>query len=314
MEWALKYARRGWPIFPCEPRGNKPLTEHGLKDASANEETIRAWWTHWPDANIGHPTGQHVVLNVDGTKGERSLQELEVKRGTLPATLTAKTGKGRHLYFTPNGTRIRNSAGKLGPGLDVRGDGGYVILPPSVHARGARYHWAGKESIAPLPAWVAELLAEPERTQAGDASAGEKIKEGRRNARLTSLAGTMRLKAMTPAAIEGALLEENKMRCDPPLAESEVRQIAQSVSRYKPAAEPMNPWDKAQGMDAFLESGEDGAVFLDPENRILARAAVTEIFSPRAGWGKVCGRCGSRFSSHGVSCECSMWTGIIPVT
>src|SRR5207244_5337053 len=164
-EVARAYASKGWAVFPCEPRGKKPLTEHGLKDASSDGEKIRAWWTRWPAANIGHPTGQRIVLDVDGAEGEQALAALEKQHAPLPATAAARTGKGRHLFFLPNGKTIRNSAGTLGPGLDIRGEGGYVILPPSVHESGVSYHWLIKAKPAPLPGWLAVLLSEPSRPQ-----------------------------------------------------------------------------------------------------------------------------------------------------
>ena len=153
---ALNYARNGWPVFPvhgirdgrctcanpeCPHPGKVPWTPHGFKDASIDGLVIRAWWTRWPDANIGFATGRYVVLDVDGPEGEKALAELEAKHGKLPATLTARTGKGRHLYFDANGAKVRNSAGKLGPHIDVRGEGGYTILPPSFHENGNRYEW-----------------------------------------------------------------------------------------------------------------------------------------------------------------------------
>ncbi len=222
---------------------------------------------------------------MDGAEGEHTLAELESKHGKLPVTLTANTGKGRHLFLASNGTVIRNSAGKVGSGLDIRGEGGYVVLPPSVHVSGAHYQWAVKVKPAPLPVWLAGLLAEPERPQVADNRAG-KIPVGKRNDTLARMAGAMRRTGMTQSAIESALLAENGLRCDPPLSEGEVRRIAQSVSRYEAAKpESLNPWDDAQRLDKFLESGEDDADFLDPEKRILARAIVTELFSPR-GLGK----------------------------
>jgi hypothetical protein len=234
-EWARYYARRGWPVFPCEPRGKKPLCAHGLKDATTDEKKIAAWWQRWPQANIATPTEKRVVVDVDGPDGERALAALQEKRGALPETLTAQTGKGRHLYFRANGTAIRNSAGKLGPHLDVRGQGGYVVLPPSLHASGARYDWVAKAKMAPLPAWMVKVLAEPTRQQADDPGTTERIPQGKRNSHLASLAGSMRRRGMSPAAIEAALLRENQERCGPPLSESEVRAIAQSVSRYQPS-------------------------------------------------------------------------------
>jgi hypothetical protein len=142
---AMEYANAGGAVFPCEPKGKKPLTPHGLKDATTNAEQIRRWWTETTDANIGIPTGSQnglIVFDVDGPEGEASLAALESKYGPLPKTLASKTARGRHLYFRhPGGSEIKNSAGKLGAKLDVRGDGGYVISPPSVHETGAVYEW-----------------------------------------------------------------------------------------------------------------------------------------------------------------------------
>ena len=91
--------------------------------------------------------------------GRAALAELERAHAPLPTTLTAATGRGRHLYFDAGQHRIRNSAGRLGPGLDVRGHGGIVTVPPSLHASGHRYQWRIRQRPAPLPIWLAELLA-----------------------------------------------------------------------------------------------------------------------------------------------------------
>lgn len=134
---ALAYARRGLPVFPVN--GKSPLTMHGFKDASMDANIIRGWWTQWPDANVAIATGLVsglFALDVDPRHGgDKSLAALEEKHAPLPATLDSRTGGGgRHLFFAlTQGQIIRNSAGKLGPGLDVRGDGGYVVIPPSVH-------------------------------------------------------------------------------------------------------------------------------------------------------------------------------------
>jgi hypothetical protein len=233
---ALAFARAGRRVFPCKERGKQPLTEHGFKDATTDEGTIRDWWSRWPDANIGYPTGERIVLDVDGAEGEAALAALEKEHGPLPETLRARTGEGRHLYFDPNGAVIRNSAGKLGPHLDVRGVGGYVILPPSVHASGTLYEWLNRVKPAPLPAWFGQLLSEQARGTVS--STTEKIAASQRNTHLTSLAGSMRRRGMTESAIEAALQKENELRCDPPLRDSEVRTIARSVGRYQPAPKP----------------------------------------------------------------------------
>lgn len=166
---AQALAFRGWPVFPCEPRGKKPLTPHGFKDATTDPERIAAWWCRWPEANIGFRTGALVVVEIDGREGMRARAELEAQGLDWPVTLAAMTGRrpGMHYYFRPpEGVRIANAVGVrgargLGPGIDVRGDGGYVIVPPSVHPTGRRYAWAVREEATPLPAWMVERLRPP---------------------------------------------------------------------------------------------------------------------------------------------------------
>lgn len=133
LEAATDMARKGIRVFPCGA-DKQPLTPHGFKDATDNETAIRAWWTHWPDAGIGVPTGKVndvVVLDVDmdkvkGVDGEAALQSLLAREGaTLPTTRTIRTPRGgRHRYFKHPGRTVKNSTSKIGPGLDIRGDGG----------------------------------------------------------------------------------------------------------------------------------------------------------------------------------------------
>ena len=131
---ALTYARRGIPVFPCTPGGKEPLTKNGFKDASTHEHKVHSWWTRWPHANIAVPTGKAsgiLVLDEDGETGAESLSELEEKHAPLPVTAATRTGRGgkHRLFRYPAGETIRNSAGKLGPGLDVRAEGGYFEHP-----------------------------------------------------------------------------------------------------------------------------------------------------------------------------------------
>ena len=171
---ALEYAKHGISVFPCVPKGKKPLTRHGYKDASLLPEQIEKWWGKWPDANIGIPTGQGAlyVLDVDiGAEkdGETSLAELEAEHGKLPATVRARSGGGGyHLYFFPTDSPIRNSNGENGwvgkRDLDFQGDGGHIIAPPSRHASGEVYRWEAGRGLgdiepAPLPDWMVRLAA-----------------------------------------------------------------------------------------------------------------------------------------------------------
>jgi hypothetical protein len=158
-------------VFPCEPGGKAPLTYSGFWDATMDARRIKAWWNRWPYANVGVPTGERsglLILDVDPRDdGLESLAALERTGGPLPATAKTRTGGGGvHVFFRyPAGERVRNSTGRLGPGLDVRGEGGYVVVPPS-RTRGA-YEWLDS-SPASGPAWLLGCLRElPSRSGEG---------------------------------------------------------------------------------------------------------------------------------------------------
>ena len=154
---ALDYAARGLPVFPCVPRGKTPAVARGFHAATTNPATIRRYWTD-PERNIGIPTGMPSgvwVLDIDGVEGEASLRALETKHGAIPKTRVSITSRGRHVWFACR-EWIPSSAGMIGPGIDVRGDGGYVIAPPSIHESWHCYAFLG-DPWAPVesaPAWL----------------------------------------------------------------------------------------------------------------------------------------------------------------
>ena len=239
---ALIMAKQGWKVFPVAKGDKIPLIEDWPNRATDDQLTIHGWWSDYPDANIGVVTGVRSglwVLDVDGEDGEITLEALERQHGELPHTLYAHTGKGRHFYFD-HADGIRNTARKLGFGLDTRGDGGYVLAPPSLHPNGKTYTWGDPDTaVAQAPDWLIELvLATPEGPpMAGDqpiAADGTSIEHGQRNATLTSLAGSMRRRHMDPDEIVASLLVVNAKRCVPPLPEEDVRRIARSIGRYEP--------------------------------------------------------------------------------
>lgn len=161
VDHALRYAARGWSVFPCQPHGKRPLTRNGQDDATSLEDRIIKWWTDAPAANIGIATGPSrlVVLDIDGPQGWAAFaaypQDPAVEGFTIPPTRTCVTGNGAHLYYhVPPGERARaNTTGMDGwAGLDVRGNG-YVIAPPSVHPTGHVYAWvAGHHDLEPAAA------------------------------------------------------------------------------------------------------------------------------------------------------------------
>jgi hypothetical protein len=185
---ALVYVRQGWPVFPCHTpmrmrvpcscghvdcssAGKHPRVRGGLHAATLDEGQVRRWWQRWPGANVGIRTGAAsglVVIDVDPQHGgDRSLAALIERHGEFfAACRTVRTGSGGvHLYFRHPGTAVRNDTGRrLGAGLDVRGDGGYVVGPPSLHASGRRYKLAAiPDALPEMPEWlIARLVRDPE--------------------------------------------------------------------------------------------------------------------------------------------------------
>jgi putative DNA primase/helicase len=163
----LHYAAGNTPVFPVNFADKHPLCPHGLKDATIDEGQIRTWWRIYPCAMIGIAAGPRSgvwVLDVDvdlkkGINGHKTLARLESEHGPLPLTLCSITPRGgRHYLFRWNGVIIRSSTAKIGAGIDVRGDGGYFIAPPSVRVDGAAYRWENANvAILKAPAWLSEL-------------------------------------------------------------------------------------------------------------------------------------------------------------
>ena len=191
---ALAYAAHGWAVFPCHSPvpgcgcscgiptcsspGKHPRVPTGLKAATTDRLAITAWWQRWPGANVAIRTGAVsglVVIDVDPPHGgDASLDTLVQQHGPLPEGRAVRTGSGgAHLYLAHPGGRVRNDAGtKLGPGIDVRGDGGYVIAPPSRHPSGGSYAWVpGSSGLPEVPAWMVDRLRPPERRPSPPAQA-----------------------------------------------------------------------------------------------------------------------------------------------
>jgi hypothetical protein len=150
---ALKLAKREIPIFPCNPANKRPLTPNGFKDATAEPEQVHLWWTENPEALIGVPAGiKFVVIDVDLEHNDAQAWLAE-HRSRVPITRTHRTRSGGlHLLFAPN-DKIKCSASKLGPHVDTRGHGGYVIWWP---ACGLEVLHGGV--LAPVPDWIIEKI------------------------------------------------------------------------------------------------------------------------------------------------------------
>jgi hypothetical protein len=242
---ALAYASRGWKVFPLRPNTKIPLTTHGFHDATSAKGQIRQWWNGVPGAGIGVATGYTsnlIVIDVDPRNGgNESLATLP----DLPDTVESITGGGgRHIFLKPPEGGEAFPTTTPWPGIDIKAEGGYVVVPFSVHPNGIAYHWKagcdpGDLSVATVPQFILDVLEEKKtevniaRTPQDDE---EYFEEGGRNNALTSLAGTMRRRGMSHDAILAALLSENTARCHPPLSEVEIEAIARSVGRYAPSS------------------------------------------------------------------------------
>lgn len=161
---ALAYAHRGWAVFPCRQRSKTPATSHGVLDATCDQLTVARWWSTDLAYNVAVATGAAsgiVVVDVDGPAGHESLQDLQRRHGPLGDPLWAATGGGGwHAVYAHPGGRVGNRAG-VAPGVDVRGDGGYIVAAPSVHPSGVRYRWHSRGRPGPIPAWLLRLIAPP---------------------------------------------------------------------------------------------------------------------------------------------------------
>jgi len=268
---ALALAAKGWRVFPlhwmkaegrcscgkgakCGSPGKHPRIVEWQRFATADKRWLKGWFKKsWPLANVGILTGETsglYVVDVDlKSGGDVSLMELCERAGVeWPETLTVLTGSGGfHYYFQhPQGLDLRNTSAKLGPGIDTRGNGGFVVAPPSLLASGNRYAWVNDLAPAPLPESLLKLLTEekattsarpggPARARGKSAPAiGAVITEGGRNETLFRIGCSMRGKGAELPEIEAELLDINARRCSPPLPESEVLKIARSAASYAP--------------------------------------------------------------------------------
>ena len=244
---AIKYAKMGLAVFPVRPEQKRPYTPHGCKDAKTDPVVIREWWRRWPNANIGIATGKAsgglIVIDLDidddkGINGRESLTMWERENGELPDTWIAITGRGgSHYYYRcADAENIKNRTGLL-EGVDVRGEGGYVVAPPSIHENGATYEWEydpDEFELAEADATVMKLL----RTGSGNDYkesfvAPAVIETGKRNDTLFKIASSLQQKGLADDAVYAAVMAQNMASCEVPLDEKEVRLIVDSALEYK---------------------------------------------------------------------------------
>jgi hypothetical protein len=298
-EAALRYADNGWMVFPlygivngrcecglaCGSPGKHPRVSNGLYAASLDQEQVARWWDKWPAANIGVRTGREsgiLVLDLDNKRsvdlgngeligeGAHSLRVESIRSGSLPDTLTSLTGSGgTHLiytYPTESMTETSSYSNRTGilPSVDIRGDGGYIVVPPSLHQSGQRYQWVNEgQSPTSLPSTWQELCQRQTPTSfqlSLEPEQGLTVREGEgRHDWLFRIGSKLRGQNGLPAvALYGALQAYNRKVLVPPLEAKEVEHIVESCLRYEPGIPPP-PLDTGELGDDIpeLREGED---------------------------------------------------------
>jgi hypothetical protein len=248
MQEALRYHSLGWSVIPVKQGRKEPLTKRWRKyqKEHSTKKAIKSWWNKWPEANIGIITGtvsKLVVLDADSATAEIFVKD----KGILP-TPQVRTGKGTHFYLKHPGGRVPNKVnGKIG--LDIKGDGGYVVAPPSIHPSGKRYEWAPDSTpwnteLADLPTWVSEYIQNRDNLEqasknplgwAVEALAG--ADEGSRNNMCAKLAGLL-VRMKVPDGEARTFLMTWNQRNRPPLDEPEVVQTYESIKAIRERNHP----------------------------------------------------------------------------
>ncbi len=233
LETAVWLAGLGFQLFRV--RNKRPVARGWQSEATGDPEVLERLFAH--DDDIGIRTGDSsnlFVVDIDGEEGEAALFALEEEHGPLPTTFTVETPNGLHYYFRWR-PGIRNSAGQIGPGIDIRGEGGYVVGPGSRHPSGGIYLIANDPPIAGAPHWLLSLIDEAKPTKNGrDAEywrehVSQVYGEGERNSRFTQLAGLLLLRYVDPHVTRELLIGWNLAHCRPPLPLEELDRTFESI-------------------------------------------------------------------------------------
>lgn len=257
LEAALTYASLGWRVFPLRPRSKDPATRHGFKDATTDVRQIKSWWTANPNYNVAIATGNGLtVIDVDDKPekhpylGSDVLRDWEFEHGKISETVTAMSGTGgAHYYYDTAGWAIPKCESP-DLSLDLRGEGGYIVAPPSIHPEtGEPYMWdISPEDMEPTAVnatdkaciqWIYDNRighnkASSKEQPKADANSIEPIPDGQRNATLFSIGRSLLAKGATKEEILERLSGINLVRCKPPYPQEGIVKIVESVCSKEP--------------------------------------------------------------------------------
>lgn len=236
LQEALRLASLGYRVFPCVPNEKRPLTQNGCKNATTDEDQICEWWSETPNANVGLSTNGLLVVDIDGKDNPWLTDKAEsLSSGAISETPSG----GRHYVFKqPPDKELGNSIGTLDKRVDTRGNGGYIIVAPSV-VDNKPYRWLESyelnesvDNLSVVPEWIIEALNcanhEPVKLE------GEKIPYGVQHKTLFRHACYQRRSGMSFSEINAALQTINQERCEKPGTQKAIENIARSASNYKP--------------------------------------------------------------------------------
>lgn len=248
---ALELARQGFAVFPVKPLAKTPATANGFKDASKIPAEVQKMFSGEATYNVAIATGEVSrawVLDLDGAEGIEALDRLVRRHGTLPTTVSAITGGGgRHLYFADTGIPIKNRAKVGGDNIDVRGTGGYVVAPPSIHQSGNAYRWEHNPASTPLAVAPDWLLAHVTSTSSStsisqlsftvgtggsdlDLATAPGAGQGERHAKALRLVGSAIGRGLDLCEVARQAVEWAR-RCSPPMPDEDVLRIFTDLSR-----------------------------------------------------------------------------------
>jgi len=247
LDLILKYAEHGFPVFPLGPSSKVPMVSgqdggKGYKDATTDSDQIRTWFEQYPDCNWGLATGTFVVVDIDSRHGGhrvmKRLLDTYNDGQRLDRTPVQRTGgvasegqHGLHYCFARPKEPLSNRT--IAPGIDIRTDGGYIVVAPS--KTDAQYEWIVDpfdNDFAQMPSWLIDMAKISKHSQTFDLVDGE-VPEGSRNSYLLSMGGRMQRGFFSKEAIRAALLIERNLRC-PGIDDGEVDRILENVSKYAP--------------------------------------------------------------------------------
>ena len=233
----------GWRVFPANPENKKPLISGWQERATSDPDGIRELFTPFPNAMIGLPTGpinKITVVDLDiknEVDGFKTVMSLGIRMPTSAIAFTPSGGF--HLYYSTHSDEYPCSAGKIGPGVDIRGAGGYVIAPGSISPTG-KYRWKNdlhktKYGILSLTVDLKQVIngkhQHSQRKTFPHSMILEPVMEGKRNDEMTRRCGVLFKRGYSVEQVEGMLDRINQRCCTPPLGDREIQNIFRSIAK-----------------------------------------------------------------------------------